>query len=311
MLPFSPQLLVRPLTAEDLPALLPLLNRQLGKALYSLPMDEAEAAVQLWAPEPATVFPVRWQQRQLLGVWRAGQLLGLVDVAAGHDGESAAPEEHRTLGIIRFLVLPDDGAAAADVTQALLAEATIFWKSQSVTLLQAYPMRTGYPSFQLGVGLLPGDWNEQVRHLTGAEFRFTERYYCYFRPLATLMEETTPQIQVSLSLRGSTLDRRYQLFYRRTELIGEGRVIVRPAKVKETIEPIGSLVQWQIDHAWRNQRIGRWLLRRMLNDATVAGCKEMVVHVPLSRFSAINLFGQHGFEEHNYRGYTLQRPPFE
>jgi hypothetical protein len=60
MLPFSPQLLVRPLTAEDLPALLPLLNRQLGMAQYSLPMDGAEAAAQLWAPEPATVFPVRW-----------------------------------------------------------------------------------------------------------------------------------------------------------------------------------------------------------------------------------------------------------
>ena len=195
--------------------------------------------------------------------------------------------------------------------RALLAAAEDFWRSGGVGHVKAYHISTGYPEFQAGAGLLPGDWADQIRLLTESDFRFVDRYYCLARPLNQLFEEVVPQGGLSLAFRGDLNDQRYQVFYRRTELIAEARLVRRVVETDGIQQAIGYFAYWGVDERWRNQKIGRWLLRRLVNDATHQGLAEIVIHLQLTQASAMNLLAQHGFIELNYRGYSLERgwPP--
>jgi ribosomal protein S18 acetylase RimI-like enzyme len=143
--------------------------------------------------------------------------------------------------------------------------------------------------------------------LTEREFRFAERYYLLARLLDHLLEENVPQGGLSLAFRGDAADRRYQVFFRRTELIAECRLLRRMAQSQVGVTPFAYIAEWEVDSRWRNQKLGRWLLRRMINDATQQGLERIVVHVPLQHGAAINLLAQHSFDELNYRGYSLAK----
>ena len=97
------------------------------------------------------------------------------------------------------------------------------------------------------------------------------------------------------------------MFFRRTELIAEARLLQRPAQTGIHVHPFGYIAQWNVDERWRNQRLGRWLLRRMINDATQQGVKELAVHLQPQQAAAMNLLAQHGFIELNYRGYSFEK----
>jgi ribosomal protein S18 acetylase RimI-like enzyme len=131
-----------------------------------------------------------------------------------------------------------------------------------------------------------------------------------------------PQGGLSLAFRGGVADRRYQVFFRRTELIAEARLLqsrmqrptpgeaageVAGAEEGGGLIPFAYIPYWYVDERWRNQKVGRWLLRRMVNDATQQGVAEIAVHLPLQQAAAINLLAQHGFVELNYRGYSFEK----
>ena len=303
MLPFSPGLTVRALVPEDLEQARALINAQLVQATYSRTMDEQEAYTQLFDQNPPTIYAVRWQKRQLLGAWRAGELSGIADIATGLDSDSATLPEYQPVGLMRFFIPARRPELSDDVADDLLAAANQFWQANKIGHVKAYHISTGYPQFQAGAGLLHGDWAEQVRYLTSHGFSFDERYYCLARPLDQLFEETVPQTALSLAFRGDANDRTYQVFFRRTELVGEMRLMRRQDATEN--QPFAYLAEWKVDSRWRNQDIGRWLLRRAINDATNLGNRELVVHVKLQHSAAMNLLTQHGFIELNYRGYSL------
>ena len=307
MIPFAPGLAVRPLAAEDGEAATSLVNKLLLRAPFSASLDAAAAAEQLLGQSPSTMLPVRWQQRQLLGAWRAGDLVSLADVATGLDSDSPDEPDYRPIGLLRFLVLPQRAELVNEAADALLAAVHHFWRTCGVGHVKAYHISTGYPCFQAGAGILPGDRADQVRVLTERQFRFTERYYLLARPLDHMIEETVPQGGLSLAFRGAAGDRRYQVFFRRTELIGEARLLQRRMQTDNGLVPFSYIAHWRVDDRWRNQKVGRWLLRRMVNDATQQGVAEIAVHLPLHQASAINLLAQHGFIELNYRGYSFEK----
>ncbi len=307
MMPFAPSLAVRPLGAEDGQAAVALINQLMLRAPYSAPIDAAAAAEQLFGQPPPTLLPVRWQQRQLLGAWRAGDLVGAADVATGLDSDSVDEPDYRPLGLLRFLALPARADLVAEAADALLGAAHQFWRSGGVGYVKAYHISTGYSSFQAGAGILPGDWADQVRVLTERQFRFTERYYLLARQLDHMMEETVPQGGLSLAFRGDATDRRYQVFFRRTESIGEARLLQRRTQGVDGLAAFSYIAHWHVDDRWRNQKVGRWLLRRMVNDATQQGVAEIAVHLPLHQSAALNLLAQHGFQELNYRGYSFEK----
>jgi GNAT superfamily N-acetyltransferase len=307
MMPFAPSLSVRPLAAEESGLAGELVNHWLQRAHYSAPMDEDTVREQLFGDNPPTLYPVRWQRRQVLSAWRAGECFGLLDAAIGLDSASAVLPDYHPLGLVRFLALPERSDLVSGVAQALIDAAIQFWREGGVGHVKVYHISSGYPSFQAGAGMLPGDWADQVRLLTGMGFRFVDRYYCLARATGPLLEEAVPQGGLSLAFRGSADDRRYQIFYRRTESIAEARLARKCVMVDGTLRSIGYIAQWEVDERWRNQHIGRWLLRRMINDATQQGLSEVVVHLQLPQTAAMNLLAQHGFIELNYRGYSLEK----
>lgn len=306
-MPFAPSLIIRALNQDDVQAASELINRQLAYAAYSAAMDEGELNEQLFSPQPSTLLPVRWQQRAVLGAWRAGSLAGLLDVAAGQDHDSQDLPDYKPIGLVRFAVLPQRQELVDEVAYALWDAAEAFWRRNRVVEVKAFHISTGYPSFQAGAGILPGDWSEHVRLLTNRGFTFTDRYYCMQCPLGTPLEEVVPQGGLSLAFRGAIAERRYQVFYRRTELIAEARLVQRRVAEGDALVPIGYLAHWEVEERWRNQRVGRWLLRRMLNDAAQQGLAQVVLHLKLNASAAMNLLAQHGFIEENYRGYTFGR----
>jgi GNAT superfamily N-acetyltransferase len=199
-------------------------------------------------------------------------------------------------------------------------------------------MSTGYPSFQAGLGVLPSDWTTHIRVLTGADFRLAERFYSLRRALDQPLEEITPLAQLSVVLRGRLNDRHYQV-YRQTEWIASARITnltlphapftesarataqatepvrfmappheqVRFVEEEKRTMRIANLVDLRVATEWQRQDIGKWLLRRVINDAITQGYHQMLVYVPHRAHIALNLFNQVGFQEENYRGYTLEK----
>ena len=314
MLPFAPTLFVRPLTPADSEPAFTLINRLLSQSIYSRALTPAEAHAQLFDAAPSSIFAVRWQQHSPFALLRVGELVGLLDAGIGLDSESHDLPDFQPLGLLRLLVLPEEPALGREGAARLLAAAHEFWQRGGVGRVKAYHPSTGYPPWQAGIGLLPADWTAQVQLLAEHDFRYTDRYYCFARALrGEFFEESAPQSALTLVLRGGDQERRYQIFFRRTELIAEARVVLAEAEqtaqqaARTPCRHIAHLVQWEVEERWRNQDIGRWLLRRIINDAAQQTLDQLIVFVRMQQAAAINLLAQHGFVEQAYRGYVLEK----
>lgn len=286
--------------------LVELLNGALEKAIYSIPFTHESLQAQVFGDSPPSVYPVRWQRHRRIGAWRARQLVGFLDAAVGLDTDNAEIPDYQPLGLIRFLLLPQRADLIDDVAHGLLDAALQFWRGAGVGVVKAFHLSTGYPNFQIGAGFLPGDWADHVRVLTADGYRLVDRSYCLRRSLRQPVEEVTPLAGLSLVLRGQRQDRVYELF-RRSDRIGSARVIAMLPDAAEPIVQISRLVNLYVDSQWRGQDIGKWLLRRLINDLTIQGCGQMVAFLDYSQHVAINLLNQQGFEELSYRGYSLEK----
>lgn len=307
MIPLAPATTVRDLTRADAAALADLLNVLVADVPYSSEIDVATVRREILVEQPPTVYPVRWQHVQPVGAWRAGQLVGYLDAGVGVDRDNLHLPEYQPLGLIRFMALPARDELVGEVAQALFAALVGYWQAHSVAHVQAYHISTGYPSVHLGAGILAGDWGDQVRVLTSEGFQFAERYYCLQRTLPAPYEEFVPAADLSLAHRGRAGERIYQIYYRRTDWVAQARVVGRRVARQISPQRIAYVTDLRVHPQWRQQNIGRWLLRRMVNDAGLEGYHELVVHINSRQHAARNLFVQHGFEELNYRGYSLEK----
>jgi GNAT superfamily N-acetyltransferase len=302
MMPVPPDLLVRPLQPAEHPTLLAALNERLQTTPYSDPFDAALFYTQLEATNPPALYPVRWQHHARLCAWRARRLEGFVDAAVGHDHESLDRPEYQPIGLIRFMWLTTSAEQSPAAAHALLRAAEHFWRAAGVGYVKAFHYSTGYPNFQAGLGALPGDWATIMRLLMAEGYQFCERFYALSRPLSAPIAELTPLADLNLLYSGTPADRTYQI-YRRIDWVGLARLV----SVTQADLPIAKVIDLQIDPQWRGMNIGKWLLRRLINDATLQGKRELLAHLPYSRHEAISLFNQQGFSELNYRGYTLEK----
>lgn len=306
MMPVTPDLIVRPLAQQDAPALQTLLNPLLVAEDYSHPMNVEAVLAQILRHHPHTTFSTRLQQNQCLGAWRARQLVGAIDVAVGFDNETLDLPDYLPTGLLRFLILPERTDLIDEVASVLLDRAEEFWRGAGVGHVKAFHISTGYPFFQAGAGILPGDWDEHVRILTGHGFQFTDRYYRVRRVLDEPVEEYVSFAEVSLVYRGTIDDRRYEI-YRRSERLGSARLVgVTLADDGDEYE-IGLVASLFVDPHWRQRDFGKWLLSRMINDGVLQRYRELVAYVSMGQGPAMNLFTQLGFEEQHYRGYVLEK----
>lgn len=307
MIPVAPALAIRPLDRDDATPATALLNRWLGATPYSLPLDARAAQQEVWHEPPFSYFSPRWVDHRRLGAWRAGELVGLLDIASGHDGEHVHLSEYAPHGIIRFAALTERTELANEVFPMLMAAAEEYWASHNITELVAFHHTTGYPSFQAGAGVLPGDWSGMIRLFTGNGWALTRRYYSFARTLGAPVEEESPVADLTLTQQRLSQGRAYTVYHRRVEQVAHARVMGVQLDRAGTAERVAHVVELEVDENWRNRRLGKWLLRRLINDATLQGFQEMVIFLPVDLPIAMNLFVQQGFRENNYRGYTLQK----
>jgi ribosomal protein S18 acetylase RimI-like enzyme len=91
------------------------------------------------------------------------------------------------------------------------------------------------------------------------------------------------------------------------ERIGSARLIC--ANFADAPAPlrVGHLTELEIAPDWRGRGIGKWLLWRLINDATLQGVQELIAFVAQNWGPAITLLTQQGFQELNYRGYAFEK----
>ncbi len=302
MISVLPAFTVRPLDSDDLEAVIDLVNRQAGQAIYSQPFTPAGLAAEL--QQASARYTVRWLQRRLYCAWRAGELVGFLDVATGLDEDHCDLPDHQPVGLIRHLALTERSDIIEETVKQLLGAAEPFWRSQNVQHIIAFPHTTGYQNLQGGTGILSGDWSEQVRAFTSNGFIFSQRYYLMQRSLQNLVDEDVPMTDLRLEFQRIRHETSYRLYYRLVELIAVGRVVgLTECGHPETTH----LLDFTVSEGWRNRNIGKWLLRRMINDATQAGLHYMIAFPALRHPIMISLLGQQGFVEENFRGYTLEK----
>lgn len=311
MIPVIPTLTVRRLDEEDAPALLDFLNRRLADTPYTIPFDEETLREQIYRDTPPSRYEVRWVRPLRVGAWRGGELVGFLDAAAGHDSAHPDLPEYEPHGLLRYVGVTEHDDAhpyeAMEVFDRLMALADDFWRGAEAQQVTAFHVSTGYPNVQAGAGLLPGDAADTMRLMTGANWRLSERYYAMVRPLGGFFEEEIPVAHLSVALQRTARARIYQVYHRRVEWVARARMAGMALDRAGTAARVAHLVNLEVSPGWRNRAIGKWLLRRLVNDATVEGHQEMLIYVPLHAAVAVNLFAAHGFAEQNYRGYTLEK----
>ena len=303
MIPVLPALTVRPFEAEDGETLLALINDQLRRASYS---DKFEPAV--WnehLQHPQSRFTARWQQVRPLCAWRAGELVGFLEATTGFNSQNLTLPDYQPMGFLRFIALTERADIQNEILFVLLRAAEQFWLEQKAYRISAFTNDMGYPQFQGGMGALPGDWDAIVRALTSHGFAFSQRYYLLQRTLRFLLEEDVPMADLRLEYQRNRDELRYNIYYRLVEHVASARVvdITQMAAATRTLH----LLELFVNETWRNHNIGKWLLRRIINDATMATFSEIIAFPASNQSVALALLGQQGFVEQNYRGYTLQK----
>ncbi|MBX3052733.1 MAG: GNAT family N-acetyltransferase [Caldilineaceae bacterium] len=284
-----------------------LLAQTLSGALFTCPMDDAEIQANCFQPEPSSLHSVRWLRHQIFGVLAEERLLGFIDVGLGYDHATQHLMDDRPLGLLRFLVVPTDYNFSSRVARLLLQTAETFWREQSVRRVRAFSFSTGYPAYQMGAGILPSTWEDHQRWLNQAGYRPTERYYCLAYPLNRLGREDVPVGSYTLYPENDETGLRYQIYEDDEMRIAATRMIERQVVNPKDANPVAGLVELIVASAWRRKGIGRWLLRRMINDAHQRGNHTLVTFVAHANRAGLGLCRQAGFEEINYRGYTLEK----
>jgi GNAT superfamily N-acetyltransferase len=146
-----------------------------------------------------------------------------------------------------------------------------------------------------------------VRQFTAAGWLFRQRYYALARRTGAPLEEECPSADISLVQQRTAQGRSYAIYYRRVEQIAHARVLGLRLDRSDTAELVLRLLDLEVAELWRNRNVGKWLLRRILNDAAHGGYREVIAFLPTNLPIALNLLIQNGFEETNYRGYTLEK----
>ncbi|RME62123.1 MAG: GNAT family N-acetyltransferase [Caldilineae bacterium] len=299
-------LYVRTLYPPDGRQIQGLLMAHLAATPYCSAMDEAQVQEQCFLPAPPGVHEVQWLRHQVLGAMVDERLIGFIHIGVGFDQETLHLVGRRPFGLLRFLALPQEYLSAGRTARLLLQAADDYWREQGVAWVRAFTLSTGYPAFQLGAGLLPAAWEDHLRWLTEAGYRLVERYYTMRFPLERLIMEPLPAVGCTFWPRSQGPERHYQLFDGET-LLGYARTLERTVMEPAEANPVAYLSDLGVAKAQREQGVDRWLLRRLINDATLRGCRDLVAHVNHRDRHRFTLFSGAGFEETATRGYTLEK----
>lgn len=299
-------LYVRILYPPDVRQIRSLLMTCFARTPYCCEMDETDVQQQCFQPAPPTVYEVQWLHHQVLGAMVDEKLIGFIDIGVGFDQAMLHLVGQRPLGLLRFLALPDEYLSAGRTARLLLQAAEEYWSGQGVEWVRAFTLSTGYTAFRMGAGLLPSTWEDHLRWLTEAGYRLVERYYELRYPLGRLTMEPLPNAGFTFWPQGHGKEQHYQLFKGDT-LLGFARTLDRTVIEPASANPVAYLSDLSVAKSWREQGVDRWLLRRLINDAILRGCRELITHTNHKDQHMFTLLSGVGFEETACRGYVLEK----
>lgn len=333
MIPFSPDITVREVDINDAGALAHLLNQATSDIDHCRANDaDSVQSYILHDTQQEAGSSQQWQSRQCIGAWQAGRLIGFLDSAlcsaiddspvvglqaAGVLPQQTSPEA-AYYGLIRAIILPNDSALAIAVKQSLLDPLEERSRDGGIESVYAFAPHTGYPYIQAGIGTLPAQWREHFRLLTESGYQLRQRYRAMKRPLHEFVEEIYPTISVSLETQNTPTGWECQLYHRRINRIGiiratgisldpEPTAANRPRIMTDALTPMAVINELHIDDEWRGQNLGKFLLRRAINDGRHRGYEEMLMYLRQDHHRGWSLLAQQGFQELDYRGYTFQK----
>ncbi|RLT43532.1 MAG: GNAT family N-acetyltransferase [Chloroflexi bacterium] len=301
------RLYTRTLYPPDSHQMHPLLAAALTKAPFSSPMDDAAIQTHCFLPEPPVIHSARWLHRQLTGAMIEERLMGFIDVAVGYDHATQHLVGDRPIGLLRFLALPQDFTLSGEIARLLLKGAEEFWWGHGVRRVRAFSYSTGYPPFQLAAGLMPSTWEDHHRWLNQAGYRPTERYYCLTYPLKRMGREDVPAGRFTLFPESDESGVNFQVYENDEVRMAATRMVERQVLQPRDANPVAGVIELIVASAWRRRGVGRWLLRRMINDALLRGNRTLALFLNHTNQAGLGLCRQIGFEEMNYRGYTLEK----
>lgn len=334
MIPVSPDITLRPLRDDDADKIAHLLNRAIMEAPYSGIYTAEIVRAQLRREMPDTIAQVKWHRTLRIGAWRAGKLIGLLDAGTGippDEENEPALVENRVIpnelddrpfyGLLRMLILPEREDLLDGVAHQLLQRAETFWQEAGVEKAYAFKVGVGYRLFQAGSGVLPGTWSEQFRLLTSNGYQLEQRYRALVRSVDRFVEEVFPTANISLA--SHILDDGWEtiLYHRRiqriaymrvftADLVSNGQLHMQSQGDEDLLSQgdimtVAVMTQLHISSEWRENDLGRLLVRRLINDAYHRGFQEVVVYLSQSQHVAWSLLVQQGFQELSYNGYSF------
>lgn len=192
------------------------------------------------------------------------------------------------------------------MARLLLHTAEIFWREQSVRRVRAFSFSTGYPAYQLGVGILPSTWEGSAPLAESG--RLPARWsVSTVLPIPCNGWHAENPAGVYTLPKFDEIGLRYQLYEGDQMHIAATRMIERQVSEPQNDNPVAGLVELIVASGWRNRGIGRWLLPADDRRRYLRGNRSLVGFVGHTNEAGLGLCRKVGFEEMAYRGYTLEK----
>lgn len=281
------------------------------------------AAVTALFNQSATTLPYRWQltsqQFRALALFhdggpravldaepagwlaaRAGdRMLGFVHCACGR-----LADDPRTgaRGFIRHLLLAPD--APPETADALLAAGAAYFADKELDAVHAFHIRSGYPCYLAGRGMLAGGQFAVMAALGRFGYRVSDRWLLYERRFAGHLVERQPGLGLTLQVEPET--NAWLSLYAATgsRPIAALHLDFLPELSEASDMPTATVRQLTVEPAYRRQGIGRWLLQRAMNDLVSRGLRRLIVDINHADAPAQALLLHLGFEELPLTGYS-------
>lgn len=286
------------------------------------------AAVATLFNQSAAALPYRWelssQQFRELALFDDGS--PRAELSADPEGWLVAREGEHTLGFahcasgrladdlrtttrgfIRHLTLLPD--APPPVADALLAACDAYFAAQEegFDAVHAFHIRSGYPCYLGGRGMLTSRRFEVMAALGRAGYGVSDRWLLYERRFSAHLIERQPGLGLSLQVEP---EKEAWLSLYAAERSRPGAALhldFLPELSAASDMPTASLRHLRVEPAYRRKGMGRWLLQRAMNELVSRGLRRLIVDINHADASAQALLLHLGFEELPLTGYSYEK----
>ncbi len=296
-------LTIAPLRQREVAAVTELFNRTTAALPYYRPLTPEQFRRWVLLNDGAPDADLAVDGDGWLVANQGGHTVGFAHCTVGRTADQT-PEVRQ--GFLRLLLLlaPVD----PQVANALLAAAEAYFVAREVTHVAAFHVRTGYPCYLAGRGVLPGHAFEVMEALARAGYRIGQRWLLYERLFGRHVPEPLPawpRLRLQFDEVGP------QAFtlsvFSGYEFVAELNCVVLPELSEYSGVPTASLRRLHVQEPYRRRGIGRWLLLRCLNELATRQVQRLVTDINHADAPAQGLLLHLGFTELPLSGYSYER----